>query len=76
MEELVRFIVQGLVDSPDDVVITPVEGRDGVTYEISVAPGEAGRLIGRQGRTIQGIRTVVRAIAAQRDEQAYVEVVD
>lgn len=75
MEELVETIVRSLVDYPDDVQVDPVEGDSGVTYEVSVASGDAGKIIGRGGRIIQSIRAVVKAAASKTDQRAYVEII-
>jgi predicted RNA-binding protein YlqC (UPF0109 family) len=75
MEELVAFIVRSLVDNPDDVTVAALESSSGVTYEVTVAPGDVGKVIGRSGRVIQSIRTVVKAIAAKTGERAYVEII-
>ena len=75
MEELVEFIVRSLVDYPDEVSVEAVEGDGGVTYEVSVAQGDAGKVIGRGGRIIQSIRAVVKAAAAKTDQRVYVEVI-
>lgn len=75
MEALVTTIVRSLVDYPDEVTVEVIEGRDGATYEVRVAPGDMGKVIGRGGRIIQSIRAVVKAAAGTRDQRAYVEVV-
>lgn len=74
MEDLVDYIVRSLVDHPDDVQVEAVEDSGGVTYEVHVAPGDAGKIIGRNGRIIQSIRTLVKAAAAKLDQRAYVEI--
>ena len=61
-----EYLVRELVDDPDAVAVETVDGRRGLTFEVSVAPGEMGRVIGRRGRMATAIRTVVRA-AAVRD---------
>lgn len=75
MEKLVEFIVRSLVDYPDEVSVEAVESDDTVTYEVSVAPGDAGKVIGRGGRIIQSIRAVVKAAAAKTGQRTYVEVI-
>lgn len=75
MEKLVDLIVKSLVDHPDDVSVEAVDGDGGITYEVSVAPGDAGKVIGRNGRIIQSIRTVVKAAASKTDQRVYVEIV-
>ncbi len=75
MEALVTTIVRSLVDYPDEVTVEVIEGHDGATYEVRVAPGDMGKVIGRGGRIIQAIRAVVKAAAGTQDQRAYVEVV-
>ncbi len=74
MRELVEFIARSLVDEPESVRVTEVATNQMVTYEIEVAPSEVGKLIGRQGRIIKAIRSVVRASAARRGLRVAVEV--
>lgn len=64
---VLEYLVRALVDDPDAVAVDAVERRKGIVLEVRVAPGDMGRVIGRRGRTADGIRTVVRA-AATRDE--------
>ncbi len=75
MKELVEFIARSLVDAPDAVRVTEIESDQLTTYEIEVAPEEVGKLIGRQGRIVKAIRSVVRASAARRGVRVAVEVV-
>lgn len=73
-ESLVRFVVTSLVDSPDTVSIALRENGSHVTYEVSVAPDDVGKVIGRQGRIIKAIRTLVRAAASVNGDQVDVDV--
>ena len=75
---VLRYLVEQLVDEPDAVEVTAVEGgrRGGVRLDVHVAPGDMGRLIGKRGRTAQSIRTVVRAAATKDDVAVDVEFVD
>ncbi len=75
MKELVEFIARSLVDDPDAVRVTEIEADQLTTYEIEVAPDDVGKLIGRQGRIVKAIRSVVRASAARRGMRVAVEVV-
>lgn len=75
MKELVEFIARSLVDAPDSVKVTEVETEGMTTYEIEVAPDEVGKVIGRQGRIIKAVRSVVRASAARQGRRVAVEVV-
>ena len=76
MRELVEFFIESLVDHPELVEIheEPIDG--GVCYRVRVAPGEGGKVIGQQGRIIQSIRTVLRAMAAREEKRVEVEVQD
>jgi predicted RNA-binding protein YlqC (UPF0109 family) len=73
---VLEYVAGWLVDHPEEVEISEVEGERGLVLEISVNPEDIGKIIGRQGRIIRALRTVARA-AAQRDgENVSVEVVD
>ena len=71
-----EYLVRELVDDPDAVAVDIVDGRRGLTLEVSVAPGEMGRVIGRRGRMATAIRTVVRAAAAKDGAEVDVDFVD
>lgn len=75
--ELLEYLGPWLVDNPDEVSISEVEGERGATVlEVSVHPDDMGKLIGKRGRIIRSIRTLARA-AGQRDGQnVVVEVMD
>ncbi len=74
MEGLVKFLVTSLVDTPDAVVVT--ERRDGtlIVYEVELGPDDVGKVIGRKGRIIKAIRTVVRAAGGAEGAHVDVEV--
>lgn len=77
MEDLLAYIVRGLVDDPDSVAVDSFEEDDGtVVLELHVPSEEAGRVIGRGGRTISALRTVVKASAVRREKRVLVDVVD
>lgn len=73
-EALVRFLVTSLVDNPDDVSIARKDTGSSTTYEVSLHPDDIGKVIGRQGRIIKAIRTVVRAAASVNGDQVDVDV--
>lgn len=74
--ELTLHLVRGVVEHPESVRVV-ASGAEGATVlQIHVAAGDVGQVIGRQGRIIQAIRTVVRAAALRRGERVGVEVVD
>ncbi len=76
MQELLLAVARGLVDEPDSVQVSAEEPReDGtVVYHLSVAEGDMGRVIGKQGRIAKAIRVVMRAAAVRRGEKAMVEI--
>lgn len=77
LEELVAFLTRSLVDNPDEVEVTSTETDESrVDMEIRVAQDDMGRVIGRQGRTIRAIRSVVKAAAVKADKRVDVEVPD
>ncbi|CAN5666709.1 KH domain-containing protein [soil metagenome] len=77
LEELASFLARSLVDNPDEVEVSSTETDDSrVDLEIRVAQEDMGRVIGRQGRTIRAIRSVVKAAAVKADKRVDVEVPD
>ena len=66
MKDLLLYIARNLVDDPDAVSITEIQGEQELTLELRVAPDDMGKVIGRQGRIAKEIRTVVRS-RAQRE---------
>ena len=61
MKELIEQIAKALVDSPDEVSVTAIEGEQTTVLELRVAPGDLGKVIGKQGRTARSIRTITTA---------------
>ena len=74
MKELVELIVKALVDKSDEVRITETVGESIVILEINVAPDDVGKVIGREGRIANAIRTVVKAAAAKVGKKVTVEI--
>lgn len=75
MKELVEVIVKALVDNPDAVKINEIAGEQSVILEISVAPEDMGKVIGKQGRIAKAIRTVVKAAATKENKRVVVEII-
>jgi len=76
MRELVVFIVKALVDKPDDVRVDEVD-RDGlIVEELRVAKEDLGKVIGKQGRTAQAIRTLLTTSASKMDKKARLEIIE
>jgi predicted RNA-binding protein YlqC (UPF0109 family) len=77
VEDLLAFLARGLVDDPDEVVVDSFEEEDGtIVLELTVGDGDAGKVIGRGGRTIAALRTVVRASSVRENRRVLVDVVD
>jgi uncharacterized protein len=76
LENLVRMLARSLVDEPEKVEVSSTETDTRVDLELRVAEDDIGKVIGRQGRTIKAIRTVVKAASVKVDKRANVEVLD
>ncbi len=76
MRELVELIIKGIVDNPDKVEINEIIGEKSSIYEVRVDSNDIGKVIGRQGRNIKSIRTIVNAAAQKDDKRVVVEIVD
>ena len=75
MTKLVEAIAKSLVDSPEEVVVTETEGRQGTVIELRVAPDDMGKVIGKQGRIAKALRTVVKAAAIRENKKGTVEII-
>ena len=76
MKELLLYIAKNLVDDPEAVSVTETQDDDGTVLALRVAPGDMGKVIGRQGRIAKEIRTLVKAVAQRNNEKVTVEIVD
>lgn len=75
MKNLIEYLVKELVDDPDQVNISEVPGEEATTYEVRVAPEDLGKVIGKQGRIANALRTVAKAVAMKHKRKVYVEIV-
>jgi predicted RNA-binding protein YlqC (UPF0109 family) len=76
MQAFLEYVVKGLVQHPEEVTITPVQ-RNGMTiYELRLNESDVGRIIGRQGMTINAIRTLLLAGSAKQGLRCAVEIVE
>lgn len=73
MRDLVEYVAKSLADEPDEVRVEETSGQT-VTLALAVAPGDLGRLIGRQGRTAKAIRTLLAARAKVEGKRALLEI--
>ena len=76
MKELLLYMAKNLVDDPEAVTVTEIEGEDGKVFELRVAEGDMGKVIGRQGRIAKEIRTIIKTVAQRTGEKVTVEIVD
>ncbi|MDP6632611.1 MAG: KH domain-containing protein [Dehalococcoidales bacterium] len=74
MKELVEFIAKSIVNAPDDVVVIKEENEQGITLKLQVADDDKGRVIGKQGKIAEAMRTLVRVKAAQAGTRAILEI--
>ena len=75
MKELIEYIAKSIVSNPDDVVVSSTENDDGgVTYTLQVHPDDKGRVIGRQGRVAQAIRSLLRVAAVKNGLHVSLEI--
>lgn len=75
LKELVANIARAIVDYPEEVEVTEVEGERSVIIELKVAENDMGKVIGKQGRIAKAIRTVVKAAATKEGKRVIVEII-
>lgn len=73
MKEILETIILNLVDDKDTVEIKELNGEKSVVFEVKVADGDMGKIIGKQGRLAKSIRTVVKAVANKEQKRVTVE---
>jgi len=76
MKELLLYIACNLVDNPDEVVVNEIEKSDETVFELHVAPGDMGKVIGRQGKIAKEIRVLMRSVAQKQGKRISVDIVD
>lgn len=76
MKELVEYIVTSLVDNPDEVAVAEVDNGSDLVLELTVNSSDMGRVIGKNGRVINSIRSLVQVSAAKQGKQVAVELVE
>jgi len=75
MKELVEYIAKSIVDAPDQVMVTETTEEGIVIIKLEVAPEDKGRVIGKQGRVAQAMRTLIRVMAVRKGTRAQLEIV-
>jgi len=76
MQAFLEYVVKGLVQRPEAVTITPVEREGGTVYELRMDPDDVGKIIGRQGMTINAIRSLLLAGSAKKGLRCSLEIVE
>jgi predicted RNA-binding protein YlqC (UPF0109 family) len=76
MTELIEFLVRALVEEPEAVVVEELEEDGDLVYEVTVADGDLGRVIGKGGRVANAIRTIAKAAAVRIDRRVIVDILD
>jgi predicted RNA-binding protein YlqC (UPF0109 family) len=74
--ELIEFLVRALVEDPEAVVVEELEEDGDLVYEVTVAEGDLGRVIGKGGRVANAIRTIAKAAAVRIDRRVIVDILD
>lgn len=75
MKNLIEILVKALVDQPEDVVVDEIDTPQAIKYEIKVAPEDLGKVIGKEGRIANAIRTVAKAAVTKDRRRVYVDIV-
>lgn len=75
MKELLEVIAKNLVDHPEQVTVSEVQGERSLILELKVAADDMGKVIGKQGRIAKAIRTVIKAAAIHEDKRIVVEII-
>jgi predicted RNA-binding protein YlqC (UPF0109 family) len=76
MKDLIKYIAQALVDQPEVVEVSEVEGAQTSVLELKVAKDDLGKIIGKQGRTARAIRTILSAASAKIKKRCVLEIIE
>lgn len=76
MKELIEIMAKALVDAPEEVVVTEKKGQNTSLIELRVARGDVGKVIGKDGRTAQSMRTILAGASAKLNRRSVLEIVD
>ena len=76
MKDLISYIAQALVDHPEEVSVTQVEGNQTSVLELKVAKEDLGKVIGKQGRTARAMRTILGAASAKTKKRTVLEIIE
>ena len=76
VKEMLAYIVENLVEHPEEIVINQVENHDTVVFQLKVAPSDMGKVIGRQGRIAKEIRVLVKNAGMRENKRILVDILD
>lgn len=76
LKELVEFMSRALVDNPDQVEVSEVDGEQTTVIELKVAKEDLGKVIGKQGRTAQAMRTILGAVSTKLRKRSVLEIIE
>ncbi len=76
MKDLIANIAKALVDKPEEVVVTEIEGEQTSVIELKVAKEDIGKIIGKRGRTAQAMRTILSAASAKKRKRSSLEILE
>jgi len=76
MKEFIEFIAKYLVDKPEEVKVTEIDGERTIVYELHVGNGDIGKIIGRHGQTARSIRTLLSAVSAKSGKRSVLEILE
>jgi len=75
VKDLVEYVAKSLADQPDAVNVSEIEGETSIVLELRVSPEDMGRMIGREGRTINSMRSLARVLGAKLGKKVTLEIV-
>jgi predicted RNA-binding protein YlqC (UPF0109 family) len=76
MKELIGYIARALVDKPEEVLVTEIEGEQTSVIELKVAREDLGKVIGKQGRTARAMRTILSAASMKINKRSVLEIIE
>jgi predicted RNA-binding protein YlqC (UPF0109 family) len=76
MKELITYIAKALVDKPEEVMVTEIEGEQTSVIELKVAKEDLGKIIGKQGRTARAMRTILSAASTKINKRSVLEIIE
>ncbi len=76
MKDLIEYVVKTLVDHPEDLRIAEIEGERTIVFELRCHPDDVGKVIGKSGKTVGALRTLLSTVASRQNRRAMLEVVE